>query len=329
MHSLRGRASARGAHHPRCGVGCESVEHGRIRAVSTRVTAPALVVLVAACSDIPPTEPGARPFDATAAFAPGNAQGGGRGLDAEFRRIAAETPGFAGMHYDANGQLRVRATRAALEAPNGRQKLMSSVTNSLRGNGRPMAAANVVFEEAEHDYLRLASMHERMTALFGVDGVVYTDVDEAANRLRVGVLAGTPSERIETALAGLDIPADIVNIETTPAIERLSGESLRDRVQPVGGGLQLVWEYPGIGFFLCTLGFNVVPDRPGRSEPHFITNSHCSGDQGVVTGIEYYQPLPPQFLPGPPKFPSPTAQQNLLGVEIADPPYFPCGGGFV
>lgn len=304
-------------------------EHGYRPAHRTRHLAAGVVAiaLAAACSDIPPTEPGAG-FEPTAAFAPVNARGGGHGLDAEFRRIAAETPGFAGMHYDANGRLNVRVTREELEVPGARQKIMASVGRSLGGSGRAVpSAANVVFEEADHDYLRLTEAYDRLGSIFGVEGVVYTDIDEATNRLRVGVLAGTSPDRVEAALAGLGIPADMVRLEATPAIGQLSGETLRDRVQPVGGGLQIVWEYPGIGFFLCTLGFNVQPDGPGHSDPHFITNSHCTGDQGVVTGTEYFQPLPPQFLQTPP---AGAAQANVLGVEVLDPPFFACfGGGFL
>jgi hypothetical protein len=301
-------------------------EHGyrserRTRHLAAGVVA---VALAAACSDVPPTEPGAG-FEPTAAFARGNAQGGGHGLDAEFRRIAAETPGFAGMHYDSNGRLKVHVTREEMETPGARQRILASVGRSLGGTGRAVpSAGNVVFEEADHDYFRLSAAYDRLGSIFGVEGVVYTDIDEATNRLRVGVLAGTSPAGIESALAELDIPAEMVRLETTPAIGQLSGETLRDRVQPVGGGLQIVWEYPGIGFFLCTLGFNVQPGGPGGSQPHFITNSHCTGDQGVVTGTEYFQPLPPQFVQTPP---ADASQANVLGVEVLDPPFFACFGG--
>jgi hypothetical protein len=54
----------------------------------------------------------------------------------------------------------------------------------------------------------------------------------------------------------------------------------------VAGGLQV--NFPGIPGFVCTLGFNVR--SPAAPNVHgFVTNSHCTNEQGGVEGTPYYQ----------------------------------------
>ena len=55
--------------------------------------------------------------------------------------------------------------------------------------------------------------------------------------------------------------------------------------------------------FLCTLGFNGV--RAGVNG--FVVNSHCTDVQGQNTGTQHFQPT--------------VANGNLIGQEIADPPW--------
>lgn len=270
----------------------------------------AAVGLAGACVDDQVTEPRSRPDAPTthvAARAPA-----ARGLDGAFSRIAAEVPGFGGMYYDASGRLNVRVTPDALDEPGGREGVMAALNRHIPQ--RAASAGNVVFQQATEGFSRLNALHQQLIPLLSEPGVVYTDVDETTNRLRIGVMAGTSEEGIRQAAGDLGVPVDLVSVEITPAIERFSGETLQDKVEPLGGGVQLVWEYPGIGFFLCTLGFNVLRNEPGHSEPYFITPSHCTGDQGIVTGTEYYNPAPPPF----------ATDYNLLGFEVLDPPFFAC-----
>jgi hypothetical protein len=75
--------------------------------------------------------------------------------------------------------------------------------------------------------------------------------------------------------------------------------TLRDRVRPVRGGLQI--NFPG---FVCTLGFNAV--RSGQRS--FITNSHCTNVQGGTEGTPYWQP-------------SQATAPAQIATEVADPQY--------
>lgn len=270
----------------------------------------ASVGLAAACVDDPPMEPRNatdRPATYAAARVPMV-----RGIDRAFSRIAAEAPGFGGAYYDASGRLNVRVTEEQMAAPGGRERVLEAVGRHIPQGAAAMG--NAVFQEAAVSFTRLNSYHQQLIPLLDEPGVVYTDADESTNTIRIGVLAGTSEERIRQIAADFGVPVELVNVEISPAIEPFSGETLRDKVQPVGGGIQLVWEYPGVGFFLCTLGFVVLRDEPGQSQPYFITNSHCTGDRGIVTGTEYYNPAPPPF----------ASDFNLLGFEVLDPPSFQC-----
>jgi hypothetical protein len=123
------------------------------------------------------------------------------------------------------------------------------------------------------------------------------DADEASNRVRIGVERGAAGQA-RAAVARLGIPAEAVIVEETEPITFAA--TLRDRVRPVVGGLQI--NFPG---FLCTLGFNAV--RSGVSS--FITNSHCTNTQGGTEGTPYWQPLE-------------SVDPVRIGTEVDDPVYF-------
>lgn len=152
-----------------------------------------------------------------------------------------------------------------------------------------------------------SDLHGRANVAFEVDGVVFTDVDESSGRLIVGVvnlgLSGQVGRRLQQAgiaLGGVDfVQSDPYSFATT----------LRDRVRPVQGGLQVNFDNDGDftnGSWLCTYGFNAV--RSGTNG--FVTNSHCTATRGVVEGTKHHQAL---FA---------ANDANLVGTEIADPAFF-------
>jgi hypothetical protein len=87
---------------------------------------------------------------------------------------------------------------------------------------------------------------------------------------------------------------DVVEAEPIVALTTLS-----DRSPLIVGGLQIRFSQ-----YLCSLGFNAI----SKDGPGFVTASHCSDRQGAVDGTTYYQPLA-------------QVQEDLIGTEIADPPY--------
>lgn len=280
----------------------------RRRSSPLSVTLVVAALGVTACVDQQPTAPD--PTDNPSfnrSTAPG--QQHVAGLDAEFVRIAQHARGFGGMFYDESGRLNVYITQTGRQSPQAQQIVVETARASLQARGRfaPLAAQVVVLEGAR-DYIELASLRDRMGPVLGEAGVVFTDIDEARNRLRVGILAGIAPAQIQAALDRLGVPLDAVGIEVTEPIAPLA--TLQEALDPIAAGMQ-IWRFiPPSTAGVCTLGFNVrlVADNESR---YFFTNSHCTEERGVVTGT--------QFRQGPLSFAT-----RIAAVEVADPPFFTC-----
>jgi hypothetical protein len=140
--------------------------------------------------------------------------------------------------------------------------------------------------------------------VMAIPGTVFADHDEDANRLVFGVENPGLARAVQTVLLRHGVPAEAYEIRVTEPIHFMS-ETLRTRHRPTVGGIQI--HFPG---FLCTLGFN-VSHGAGRS---FITNSHCTSEQGSMTGTPYWQPLS-------------SVDDTVIATEADDPAYFtgrPC-----
>jgi hypothetical protein len=144
----------------------------------------------------------------------------------------------------------------------------------------------------------LEVQHQQLLPLFELAGVVFTDADERNGRLVVGVLDRDVEGLVRARLRVLGISSQSVNVVATEPILRVA--TLRDRVRPVVGGLQIRFSQ-----FLCSLGF--VAWRDGVEG--YVTASHCSDRQGEVDGTLYYQPLN-------------QVPDEFIGTEIADPAFF-------
>lgn len=134
--------------------------------------------------------------------------------------------------------------------------------------------------------------------VLSLEGTVFADHDEAANRLVFGVESRAAMPAVRTALARLGIPAQAYVIEVTEPIRLVA--TLREQWRPTQAGIQIHF-----GRYLCTLGFN-ADDGSDRS---FITASHCSKRQGGVQGTEYFQPTS-------------TVDPTVIATEVEDPQFF-------
>ena len=290
----------------------------------------ALAFLVASCSDQPVTSPDTAAISANDArsvasqlptgldrrpsFAP-------RGLDGEFARVAQEVKGFGGFFRDGSGRLNVYMTDPDISPSQVREQLTEA--GAFDAFGASLASAPVQVLEGRYDYLQLAEWHHRMRPVLGIEGVVFTHVDQTRNVLEVGIQEGTSWDAVFAKLEDLEIPAEAVTSVSSQGIVPLDGHTLRNVQRPRAGGPQIVWERPGVGWFVCTLGFNIIRgETEGRSTPDFITNSHCSAVRSQVTGTDYFQALPEIFGGHPREF---------IGTEVEDPPFFtaPCFAGWV
>ena len=209
--------------------------------------------------------------------------------------VARAVPGFGGLFLDSSGRpavyLNDLSQRGAAER---------ALTGFMRSEGFSPHQLQVL--KGQFDFATLDRWLNRATPeALAVPGTVFVDLDEASNRVRIGVEHRTAEVAVRNVISRLGIPASAVIVEATPPI-RLAA-TLRSRVRPARGGLQIHFTQ-----FVCTLGFNALKSGV-RS---FITNSHCTATQGGNQGTLYYQPL------------SSTAN-SLIGTEVADPNYFQGG----
>jgi hypothetical protein len=270
------------------------------------------VAVAGACADTQPTEPRAEEPGLAQLFG-GTPQypsaGELYGLDAEFASMAEEVPGFAGYFYDENMVLnvrmvpgRVRSAPEALQALRGRLEALGVTAAQLQG-------ARIL--DAQYDAIQLATMHRQVVPVLSIDGVVYTDADEKANLVAIGVENARARASVEQAVGMLGLPAGAVVIRDAEPVVHM--QTLQQRVRPVAGGLQI--NFPG---FLCTLGVNVRSPHPAAAGVHgFLTNSHCTNVQwdNAAGQTWYAQPSGVASCPG----------GDCIGREVHDPQGFTGG----
>ncbi|MBI3951075.1 MAG: hypothetical protein HY314_11555 [Acidobacteria bacterium] len=131
--------------------------------------------------------------------------------------VAKRAPGFGGMFIDEEGALSVylldvtqKATaEAAIAAVFGPDRIPPSGIRVLQG---------------QYSFVQLKQWHDRLSpTVLARPGVILTDIDEAKNRLRVGVEKLELAKQVEEELTKLDIPRKAVLIEVTEPVKPLSG----------------------------------------------------------------------------------------------------------
>lgn len=149
---------------------------------------------------------------------------------------------------------------------------------------------------------RLAALFpEASREVLAMPGTVFADHDEVRGKLVFGVENDHAIPGIQRSLIARGLAPDEFVIEHAEPIRMLA--TLTDRFRATQGGTQI--HFSG---YLCTLGFN-VDHAGGRS---FITNSHCTANQGGVDGTKYYQPLS-------------SVDPTVIATEVADPTYSSVG----
>lgn len=263
----------------------------RLAAISL-VTAGTILAL-GACQDssapaVPdaPSDAVVRPADPSAAF---------QGVSPDQADVARTLPGFGGLFLDESGTPTIYLTDLRQ-----RDAARAALAGLAREHGFSPSSIRVLRGDYAYGQLATWFAHASLNAL-AVPGVVFADLDEASNRLRIGVENAAAASRVRGVLSELRVPAVAVVVEETGPITY--DVTLRNKVRPVTGGLQI-----SFGNFLCTHGFNAI--RSGVRS--FITNSHCSNVQGGTEGTRYHQHS--RFVSG-----------TFIGTEAADPQYFTGG----
>jgi hypothetical protein len=205
--------------------------------------------------------------------------------------MGEQMPEFGGAFISADGKLSIYSLDADQAVASRLEQL---VTSSLGGQ---RVSSGVRLLPARYALGELKRWHDDVVSVFDVAAVVLTDLDEARNRVRIGVETANDVSAVEVELGRLGIPREAVDIEIVEPIFQLA--TLRDQAPSLAGGLQIHFSS-----YLCTYGFNAI--REGVSG--FVTNSHCTSVQGGVEGTLYYQPTS-------------TIDPDSIGTEVADPAY--------
>ena len=175
----------------------------------------AVLALAAACSDVstPPTTTQGPTVQAQAPRQEG---------------LATRIPGFGGYFLD-HGIPTVYLTDVTK-----RGDVEAALGGFARVRG--LGASDIRVIQGQYSYKDLDTWHRAVTLdAFEIPGVVYTDLDEASNRVVIGALPGSSVGRLHSLAAKLGVPAGAVEIreaeEMIPmATLRPSGVSCTRRV---------------------------------------------------------------------------------------------------
>ena len=206
--------------------------------------------------------------------------------------LADAIPGFGGMFLDENGTptVYVMDVRDAARA-------RAALSRFAEEQGVPEEMIQVV--QARHSFDDLNSWYNRAWPdAMDVPGAVFSDLDEANNRILFGVEHAGAANAVRGVAARFGIPVSALEVRVVEPIELAA--TLRDKVRPIVGGVQIHF-----GNYLCTLGFNASFNGVAA----FVTNSHCTNTQGGVEGTTYAQPTR-------------TIDPTVIATEVADPTYF-------
>jgi hypothetical protein len=130
-------------------------------------------------------------------------------------RVEEQAPGFGGMVIDQDGRLAVYlldpsqlgAARSAIEAVFGADRVPEAGVCALPGR---------------YVVSQLKRWTELAAPVLGMPGVTAVDLDEASNRVAIGVEDDSRMQAVETAVSGLAIPREAVVIEVTGEIRPLA-----------------------------------------------------------------------------------------------------------
>jgi hypothetical protein len=259
----------------------------------SRISVAALVAVAlgaTACSDNnPPTVPSEPSDDPSLRAVQGEA--------AHPNDLARGVKGFGGFFLDAQGVPTIYLKDAAQKENAGRA--LGRYFQAAGLNPSQLRVLRGQFEWAELERWQAEGGKEALA----IAGVVFTDADEASNRLRIGVENGAAAAAVKAALARHGVPEAGVIVETTdPILQMATLQTANDR----SAGIQINFDPDptAAGSYVCTLGFN-------DGTANFITCSHCTNVQGGLGNKTV--------------FGQPLLSSGIVADEVNDPDYFTGG----
>lgn len=206
--------------------------------------------------------------------------------------LARSIPGFGGLFLAGDGVPTVYLTDPA-------QRGAAEQSLAAFARARGVSPSEIRVLQGKYDHRQLGDWFDAASLeALAVDGAIFTDLDEANNRVLIGVEDHGAIGRVRAALARTTIPEAAVAIEIREPVRFAA--TLQQLVRPIVAGVQIHFSQ-----YLCSLGFN---SRDG-SQDSFITASHCTAKQGGVEGTKYYQPLS-------------SVDPTVIATEVEDPQYF-------
>ncbi len=225
------------------------------------------------------------------------------------RDLARRVPSLGGFFFDrATGNLIVNLTDLS-RAASAKGLLRSMLARELAETRKRHPQADVVVRQGTYTFLQLKAWRDRLVpGILDVPGVVWLDLDEANNRIVIGLdqeTAATDPAPVREAARNLGVPEEAVDFESSgPFVPQ---QTLNDTIRPIVGGIQIDAR-PEATSGPCTLGFTAV----WRGKKAFVTASHCSEVWLSPDSTAQYQPTK-----------TPTGVP--IGYEVADTSW-PCGG---
>jgi hypothetical protein len=268
-------------------------------------------LVLAGCSDeVTQPLPLSRAPAASAVIAPGD----DRPDEAEMRAFAERIPGLGGYHFE-DGELVVSLTDPS-RADAARAALAGV---ARRGNGRMRV------RPAQYTFQQLRAWRDGWwDRILDIPGVSFVDLDEAANRVVVGLAEPAARARVLELLRPSGIPVPALGfasagypqphggqVEYAPYRNDApsQGDSITSYRRPLEGGLKISYRHSSDPTLStgCTMGFIAVLNgvRVG------ITASHCSVRQWDLDATSYFQAQP--------------GAGRYFGYEYKDPNGHSCG----
>ena len=211
-------------------------------------------------------------------------------VDRRLVEVERRLPGFGGLHIDDGDRVVVLIDPQRTDS--GTAAKATHVLRDVFGDDlftlvchQDIPSTNLVFREtvvqpAEHsitdliDWRRLA-----VKSAIKHGGVVSSDLNEAANRIDLGVKSDASIETLTKILIGAGIPSRAFRIAVEAPVEAMS--TLEGPGAPPRGSGGRIGSAAMQG---CALGFGALHDVPIPDGPILgvVTASHCSEEQYAV-----------------------------------------------
>lgn len=216
--------------------------------------------------------------------------------EAEMRAMAERIPGLGGYYFEG-GELVVRLKDAS--RADAARSVLARV--AARGSGR------IRVLPAQHTFLELSAWRDSWwDRILDLPGVSFVDLDEAANRVVVGLAEPAARGRVLGLLRASGVPLTAIGFESAgypqshggqveyaPYLDTQAtqGDSITSFRRPLEGGLKVTYRHSASQPHLataCTMGFIAVLNgvRVG------ITASHCSLSHWDGDNTSFFQSQP-------------------------------------